>query len=105
MKLCYTGTHGATYQNIRITELNKFEASASTIDFGLQGQNYGQQVKYINFDHANAGRVTTVAITGADAEKFTVTPTTIPGTGRELSGSATLRVTFDNGETARGENE
>ena len=104
VSLSYTGTSGACFQNIEITTVaDKFSASADELNFGLQGQNFGEQVKTINFDHVNAGRVTNVKIIGADAEKYSVTPTTIPGTGRECYGTTTLRVAFDNGETERAE--
>ncbi len=102
VKLCYHGTCYGHYRNINITEAHRFETDpASVLDFGKQGQNYGQQVMTVNFDHANAGRVTTAAITGADADKFTVMPEEIVGTGHDLAASTTLRVTFDNLRTNR----
>ena len=102
VKLCYTGNRDSQYKGIRITKLENFESNPKdSLKFGLQGQNYGQQVMTVNFDHANAGRVTTVAIEGADADKFTVTPNEIAGTGRDLAGSSTLRVSFDNKRTDR----
>ena len=103
LKLCYSGNYSGYYSNIVVTELEKFEAGPKPLDFGTQSVNYGQQEKQVVFEHANIGRETTVTIEGADKDYFSVSPTTISNTGRDLYGTAYLNVTFDNGTTVRGD--
>lgn len=107
VKLRYYGSCWGKFDNIQVTEGVQFETDPATeFDFGLQGQNYGKQEEVINFYHANAGRVTTARILdGTDAEYFSVTPAEISGTGRDIVGSNTLIVSFDNKTVARAENE
>lgn len=102
LKLCYSGNFAGFYSDIVVTELEKFEADPKTLDFGKQGVKYGEQVLPLNFSHANAGRITIDTIIGNDAKYFTVTPTVIPGTGRDMSGTAHLNVAFDNKGEDRG---
>lgn len=102
VKIFYHGSKLGRLKDLRFTEKYLFETDPKDLlDFGLQGQNYGQQVKTVNFNHANAGRLTNIVIEGADADKYAVTPTEIPGTGRDIASAATLRVTFDNKKTNR----
>ena len=85
--------------NIQVGELEKFKADvkSSTLNFGTKGAKYGMQEAFINFDHANAGRITTAEIlSGADSACFAVLPKTLAGTGRDMYGTNTLYVTFDN---------
>ncbi|MBQ7632455.1 MAG: hypothetical protein IJS82_06865 [Paludibacteraceae bacterium] len=97
VKLRYKGSCWAHFSNIHVGEKEQFESDpVDLLDFGLQGQNYGEQIKTFNFNHANAGRVTNVRIVGADACKYDVTPAEIPATGRDIASSMTLRVSFDN---------
>ncbi|MEE0951621.1 MAG: hypothetical protein U0L62_05365 [Paludibacteraceae bacterium] len=103
LKLCYSGNFAGYYSDIVVTELEKFEAGPKTLDFGTQSVNFGQQEKQVVFEHANIGRETTVTIEGADKDFFSVSPTTISNTGRDLYGTAYLNVTFDNGTTVRGD--
>ena len=103
LRFCYSGNYGGYFRNIKVTELEKFEAGPKPLDFGTQSVNFGQQKKQVAFEHANAGRETTVAIEGADADYFSVSPTTISNTGRDLYGTTYLNVTFDNGTTVRGD--
>lgn len=103
LKLCYSGNYSGYYSDIVVTELEKFEAGPKPLDFGTQSVNYGQQEKQVVFEHANIGRETTVTIEGADKDYFSVSPTTISNTGRDLYGTAYLNVTFDNGTTVRGD--
>ena len=102
VKFYYYGTVFCNFRNITVTELEKFEADPKTLDFGKQGVKYGEQVLPLNFSHANAGRITIDTIIGNDAKYFTVTPTVIPGTGRDMSGTAHLNVAFDNKGEDRG---
>lgn len=101
VKFRYKGSCWGRFENIRVTELNKFDADKEDINFGTQGEKYGTQVNTLNFSHANAGRTTTVTVEGEDAGFFEVTPSTIPGTGRDLSGMTTCRVAFNNNEDRR----
>ena len=103
LRFCYSGNYGGYFRNITVTELEKFEAGPKPLDFGTQSVNYGQQEKQVVFEHANIGRETTVTIEGADKDFFSVSPTTISNTGRDLYGTAYLNVTFDNGTTVRGD--
>ena len=103
LRFCYSGNYGGYFRNIKVTELEKFEAGPKPLDFGTQSVNFGQQKKQVAFEHANAGRETTVVIEGADADYFSVSPTTISNTGRDLYGTTYLNVTFDNGITVRGD--
>lgn len=106
VRLCYSGNLYGYFKDIKVTERFLFETDPKDLlDFGLQGQNYGKQEKTFNFNHINAGRVINVTITGTDKDYFSVVPTTVNGTGRDISGSTTLRVSFDNKETAREEDE
>lgn len=101
VKFRYKGSCWGRFENIHVTELNKFVADKETIDFGTQGEKYGTQMETVNFSHANAGRTTTVRLEGTDAAYFTYTPTEIPGTGRDLSGMTTCRVAFNNNGVSR----
>ena len=96
LRLCYSGNLNGYISNINVTERFQFEVTPTAIDFGTNGINHGQQEEEITFLHTNAGRLTKAVITGDDAKYFTVTPELIPGTGRDLYGSAKLKVTFDN---------
>ena len=96
LRLCYSGNLNGYISNINVTERFQFEVTPTAIDFGTNGINHGQQEEEITFLHTNAGRLTKAVITGDDAKYFTVTPEDIPGTGRDLYGSAKLKVTFDN---------
>ena len=96
LRLCYSGNLNGYISNIKVTERFQFEVTPTAIDFGTNGINHGQQEEEITFLHANAGRITKALITGEDANYFTVNPELIPGTGRDLYGSAKLKVTFDN---------
>lgn len=103
LRFCYSGNYGGYFRNITVTELEKFEAGPKPLDFGTQSVNFGQQEKQVVFEHANIGRETTVTIEGADKDFFSVSPTTISNTGRDLYGTAYLNVTFDNGTDIRGD--
>lgn len=96
LRFCYSGNLNGYISNINVTERFQFEATPTAIDFGSEGITYGQQNDTVIFLHANAGRITTAVITGADAKYFNVTPELIPGTGRDCFGNAALEVTFDN---------
>lgn len=102
LKLYYHGTVYGHFNNIKVTELKRFDADKETVDFGLQGAAYGVQEMQLNFTHANAGRTTTMTLTGADAQYFTVTPNVLPETGRDITGTVNFHVTFDNGSDRRG---
>ena len=102
LRLCYSGNLNGYMSNIHVTERFQFEVTPTAIDFGTNGINHGQQEEEITFLHTNAGRLTKAVITGEDAKYFTVTPELIPGTGRDLYGSAKLKVTFDNFGEDRG---
>ncbi|MEE1254587.1 MAG: hypothetical protein UHJ11_05990 [Paludibacteraceae bacterium] len=103
VKFYYYGTVFCNFRNITVTELEKFEATPNPLDFGEKPANDIEQMKQVAFEHANAGRETTVTIEGADKEYFSVSPTTISNTGRDLYGTAYLNVTFDNGTDIRGD--
>lgn len=103
IKFTYNGTIHANYTNIRVTERNIFKITPEgMLNFGNQGLEYGEQAKTATFEHANAGRITNVEIKGADASYFTVSPTTIVGTGRDFYGIAHLDIRFDNMGENRG---
>ena len=102
LRLCYSGNLNGYISNIKVTERFQFEVTPTAIDFGTNGINHGQQEEEITFLHTNAGRITKAVIAGDDAKYFTVTPELIPGTGRDLYGSAKLKVTFDNLGESRG---
>lgn len=102
LKLCYSGNFAGYYSDIVVTELEKFEAAPKPLDFGTKPVGEGEQLLQLNFSHTNAGRITTDTIIGKDAKYFTVTPTIIPGTGRDMSGTTHLNVTFANNGEDRG---
>ena len=102
LKLCYSGNFAGYYSDIVVTELEKFEAAPNPLDFGTKPVGEGEQLLQLNFSHTNAGRITTDTIIGKDAKYFTVTPTIIPGTGRDMSGTTHLNVTFANNGEDRG---
>ena len=103
VRFCYSGNLSATIKNIVVTEKVQFETTSSKIDFGTNGINHGKQEEIVTFLHANAGRITTAVIEGADKDYFSVDPVIIPGTGRDYYGSALLHVSFDNRGENRGE--
>lgn len=103
VRFCYSGNLSATIKNIVVTEKVQFETTSSKIDFGTNGINHGKQEEIVTFLHANAGRITTAVIEGADKDYFSVDPVIIPGTGRDYYGSALLYVSFDNRGENRGE--
>lgn len=102
LRFCYSGNYGGYFRNVKVTELEKFEADPNPLDFGTRPVGEGEQLLPLNFSHANAGRITTATIIGKDAQYFTVTPTVIPGTGRDLLGTTHLNVTFANNGEDRG---
>ena len=104
LRFCYSGNYGGYFRNIKVTELEKFEADPNPLDFGTRPVGEGEQLLPLNFSHANAGRITTATIIGKDAQYFTVTPTVIPGTGRDMLGTTHLNVTFANNGEDRGPN-
>jgi hypothetical protein len=104
LRFCYSGNYGGYFRNVKVTELEKFEADPNPLDFGTRPVGEGEQLLLLNFSHANAGRITTASIIGKDAQYFTVTPTVIPGTGRDMSGTTHLNVTFANNGEDRGTN-
>ena len=104
LRFCYSGNYGGYFRNIKVTELEKFEADPNPLDFGTRPVGEGEQLLLLNFSHANAGRITTATIIGKDAQYFTVTPTVIPSTGRDMSGTTHLNVTFANNGEDRGTN-
>ena len=103
VRFCYSGNLSATIKNIVVTEKVQFEATPNSLDFGTQGFGYGSQNKTVTFLHANAGRLTTAVIEGADQAYFSVDLKDIPGTGRDLYGTALLNVNFDNRGDIRGD--
>lgn len=103
LKFYYNGSIYCYYQNIHVTELNQFSAAPAMVDFGTKGANYGTQEENVTFNHANAGRVTTMEIVGDDAEYFSIERSSIPGTGRDLYSTFTIAVRFDNKGEVRGE--
>ena len=103
LRFCYSGNYGGYFRNVKVTELEKFEADPNPLDFGTRPVGEGEQLLPLNFSHANAGRITTATIIGKDAQYFTVMPTVIPGTGRDMSGTTHLNVTFANNGEDRGQ--
>lgn len=96
LRFCYSGNFGGRFKNINVTELNQFSATPALIDFGTKGINFGTQEETVIFNHANAGRTTTMEIVGDDAEYFSIERSTIPGTGRDLYATTNIVVSFDN---------
>ena len=101
VRFCYSGNLSATIKNIVITEKVQFKATPDLLDFVRQGD--GEPMKKVTFLHANAGRLTTAVIEGEDKDYFKVDPMNIPGTGRDLYGTAELMVYFNNYDENRGE--
>lgn len=101
VRFCYSGNLSATIKNIVVTEKVQFEATPNSLDFVRQGD--GEPMKKVTFLHANAGRLTTAVIEGEDKDYFKVDPMNIPGTGRDLYGTAELMVYFNNYNEYRGE--
>ena len=104
LRFCYSGNYGGYFRNIHVSERFQFEADPNPLDFGTRPVGEGEQLLLLNFSHANAGRITTASIIGKDAQYFTVKPTVIPGTGRDMSGTTHLNVTFANNGEDRGSN-
>lgn len=104
LKLRYHGTICGHFNNIKVTELKRFDADKETVDFGEQGAAYGVQEMQLNFTHANAGRTTNMEIVGPDAAYFSVEPNVLPETGRDITGTVNFHITFDNGKDRRGTN-
>lgn len=96
LRFCYSGNFGGRFKNINVTELNQFSATPALVDFGTKGINFGTQEETVIFNHANAGRITTMEIVEADAEYFSIERSTIPGTGRDLYATTNIVVSFDN---------
>jgi hypothetical protein len=96
VKLRYHGTCYGHFRNINVTELYQFSATPALMDFGTKGVNFGTQVEPVVFNHANAGRITTMEIVGDDAAYFSIERSTIPGTGRDLYATTSIEVSFDN---------
>lgn len=96
LRFFFDATYTGYYKDIHVTELNQFSAAPAMVDFGTKGTNFGTQEENVTFNHANAGRVTTMEIVGADAEFFSIERSSIPGTGRDLYSTFTIAVRFDN---------
>jgi len=104
LKLRYHGTICGHFNNIKVTELKRFDADKETVDFGEQGAAFGVQEMQLNFTHANAGRTTNMEIVGPDAAYFSVEPNVLPETGRDITGTVNFHITFDNGKDRRDTN-
>ncbi|MBR2168711.1 MAG: hypothetical protein IJ920_10465, partial [Paludibacteraceae bacterium] len=86
VKICYSGNFAGCFQNIKITELKKFEPSVETLDFETQQIKVACPNKTFDLDYANIGHNVTLSV---NDDAFTVSPTTITSIGGEKSGTYT----------------
>ena len=84
--LLYAGNFAGYFQNIKITELKKFEPSVDALDFETQQIKVACPSKTFELDYANIGHNVTLSV---NDDAFTVSPTTITSIGGEKSGTYT----------------
>ena len=112
LKLCYTGNLEGWFKNVKITELNQFEASPTALDFGTVSvtDNTSKSLTF-NIAYANAGYKVNIELdreagrTWADEEAYNlakqyieITPEFIGSIGGEKSGTSeaiTIRLHSD----------
>lgn len=112
LKLCYTGNLEGWFKNVRITELNQFEAVPNSLDFGTVSvtDNTSKSLTF-NIAYANAGYKVNIELdreagrTWADEEAYNlakqfieITPEFIGSIGGEKSGTSeaiTIRLHSD----------
>ena len=93
IKLCYTGNLRGWFKNVKVTELNQFEARPDVLDFGLQYVDNPPAIKTFDFHYANAGYK--VQLLSTDSLHFTVSPTYIDTIGGEKYGTIKdIQVTY-----------
>ena len=86
VKICYSGNFAGCFQNIKITELKKFEPSVEALDFETQQIKVACPNKTFDLNYANIGHNVTLSV---NDDAFTVSPTTITSIGGEKSGTYT----------------
>lgn len=86
IKLCYSGNLTGYFKNITVTELKKFAANKSSLDFGENEVNDEVSPLTFGLNYANAGHAVTLT---TNDSKFTVSPTTITSIGGEKTGTFT----------------
>lgn len=112
LKLCYTGNLEGWFKNVRITELNQFDAVPNSLDFGTVSvtDNTSKSLTF-NIAYANAGYKVNIELdreagrTWADEEAYNlakqfieITPEFIGSIGGEKSGTSeaiTIRLHSD----------
>lgn len=93
IKLCYTGNLRGWFKNVKVTELNQFEARPDTLDFGTQYVDNPDTTKTFDFHYANAGYK--VQLLSTDSLHFTVSTTYIDTIGGEKYGTVKdIQVTY-----------
>lgn len=93
IKLCYSGNGHGLFYNVRVTELNQFEAVPNVLDFGLQYVDNPETTKSFDFKYANAGYK--VHLQSTDT-MFTVATTYIDTIGGEKYGTVKdIQVTYN----------
>ena len=93
IKLCYSGNGHGLFYNVRVTELNQFEAVPNVLDFGLQYVDNPETTKSFDFKYANAGYK--VHLQSTDT-MFTVATTYIDTIGGEKYGTVhDIQVTYN----------
>ncbi len=86
IKLCYSGNFAGYFKDINVTELTKFAANKSSLDFGANEVNDEVASQTFGLKYANAGH--NITLTTND-DHFTVSPTTITSIGGEKTGTYT----------------
>lgn len=93
IKLCYSGNGHGLFYNVRVTELNQFEAIPDTLNFGQLHVDEPSLTKTFDFKYANAGYK--VHLQSTDT-MFTVATTYIDTIGGEKYGTVhDIQVTYN----------
>ncbi|MBQ6983654.1 MAG: hypothetical protein IJQ20_01875 [Paludibacteraceae bacterium] len=96
LKFCYSGNFAGYFKDIKVTELKKFAANKSSLDFGENEVNDEVSPLTFGLNYANAGHAVTLT---TNDSKFTVSPTTITSIGGEKTGTFTpITVSYSTAE-------
>ena len=101
IKLRYYGSVYGRFNNIKVTELKRFNGYPTTLDFGALDINETSEAQTFNFNYANAGHHVTLSV---DDDHFTVSPSVITNVGGEKVGKEVITVSYKTTEIHKNNN-
>lgn len=101
LRFCYSGNFAGYFNNIKVTELKRFNGYPTTLDFGAWDINAESESKTFDFNYANAGHNVTLSV---DDDHFTVSPSVITNVGGEKVGKEVITVSYKTTEIHKNTN-